>query len=320
MNKFRESLLSGKPPREPLLRQKGAPRRPPAETSPTATEPFEEEPSALGLDGQLIPRETSRTSNHRDADRHRLIQEEQATATWKGRDFRIELINLSGGGAMISAPFQPLLWDRIELSLGGCGVLECAVRWVKGGRLGLEFAHETRIDADPDVRSALLREVVRRSFPDVELAPSAPPEEPPSLAQPDAAPDDSRRDSQRHPLIWSGFIHFNHDSTPVRLRNISEVGTLVESSGAFPVGSELLLDLGDAGSVFSKVAWAHGDQCGLRFQAPFQIARLAQSKPQLTPDRWAKPDYLRDDSTESSPWAAQWNRLTLAELRTTLNR
>jgi hypothetical protein len=35
------------------------------------------------------------------------------------------------------------------------------------GRIGLEFAHETRLECDPDLRDALLSDVIRRSFPDL---------------------------------------------------------------------------------------------------------------------------------------------------------
>lgn len=315
MNEFRERVLSGKPLRDPLLRQKGGKGK--ASTSSPA--PIGSEPD-LSLDGLLIPREEPRSTNHRGDDRHRLIQEEQAVATWEGRDFQVRVVNLSGGGAMLSAQFTPKLWDRVDLSFAGCGTLECVVRWIKGDRIGLEFAHETRIDADPEVRTALLREVVRRSFPEVvvEISPVTPPKETPIFE--DGAASDSVDRGKRHPLIWTGFIHFNHDSTPVRLRNISEVGALVEMSATLPVGAELLLDLGEPGSVFSTVVWAHGDQCGLRFHEPFNLTLLARAKPEIAPARWAKPDYLRDDSTETSPWASRWNRLTLGELRQTLGR
>ena len=320
MNEFRERLLSGKPMRDPLLRQKAA-KRSGGDSSLSAA------PGAPGAatDGLLIRREAPRLSDHRDGDRHRLISDEQATATWNGRDFRVQVINLSGGGTMLQAPFTPRLWDQVELSFAGIGRLECAVRWVRGDRIGAEFAHETRIDAAPEVRTAVLREVIRRSFPDAVVeeraAPPTPEASPPAAsAEPPSAERQAERQEQRHPLIWTGLVHFNHDSTPVRLRNISAVGALLESGAPFPVGAELLLDLGAAGSVFSTVAWAHGDQSGFRFHEAFDLTRLADTKPEIAPSRWAKPDYLRDDSTESSPWASRWNRLTVGELRQTLSR
>lgn len=316
MNEFRERLLSGKPLRDPLLRQKGG-KAAPAEHNPTQGQLQENRQLAAAL----IPRETSRSSNHRADSRHQLTQSEQVIASWNGRDFQVRIVNLSGGGAMLEAPFVPKLWDRVDLFLGACGPLECAVRWIKGDRVGVEFAHETQIDAGPEARAALLREVLKRNFPEVALEVRAP-----TRANEDQSPEPSGaaapvdRSGKRHPLIWTGCVHYNHESSPVRLRNVSEVGALVETSTELPVGAELLLDLGEPGSVFSTVVWAHGDQCGLRFHEPFSLALLARAKPELISHRWAKPDYLRDDSTETSPWASRWDRLNLDELKQTLGR
>ena len=314
MNEFRERLLSGKPLRDPVVRAKGSKRA----SSPT--EPVDSD-GKPGLDGLVIPRDAPRLTDHRDGNRHRLLRTEEAVATWNGRDFRIEVVNLSGGGAMIDVPFAPRLWERIDLSFGGCGSLESVVRWLKDGRVGVEFAHETRIDAEPEVRTALLREVVRRSFPDAEVAvPAGPAKGCETSAAEPASPEPVERGERRHPLIWTGQVHFNHSSTPVRLRNISAVGALIDSHKTFPIGAELLLDLGEAGSIFCTAAWARGDQSGLRFHQSFNLALLARATPEVAPRDWAKPDYLRDDSTDTSPWASRWNRLTVGELRQTLGR
>ena len=61
----------------------------------------------------------------------------------------VELINLSGGGAMISGELNLMLWDHVELrARRAMDEIECAVRWIKDDRIGLEFAHETRLDCD----------------------------------------------------------------------------------------------------------------------------------------------------------------------------
>ena len=316
MNEFRDRLLSGKSLRDPLLaeKKKGAGRAPRTPASEQAASPDQ------GLGDVAIPREAARTVNQRDGERHRLLRDEQAVATWKRKKYPAEIINLSGGGAMIAVDFQPRLWDRLLLSLGGCGELECAVIWIKSGRIGLEFAHETRIDADPESRATLLREVIARSFPHVDLPAPAPAPEPAPTPEPTASSDSRRREDRRHPLIWRGEIHYDYASTPVRLRNVSAVGALVEAAQTFPVGAELLLDLGEGGQVFATVQWARGDQTGLRFHDRFDVQRLAKVKPEVAPARWVKPEYLRDSSTETSPWASEWGRLTVEELNRTLKR
>ena len=63
-----------------------------------------------------VARDAQRTNNNRGEDRHRLT-DEQARVTYNGFDSEVELINLSGGGAMVSAQFEPMIWDRVDLHL-----------------------------------------------------------------------------------------------------------------------------------------------------------------------------------------------------------
>ena len=302
MNKFRSAVLSGKEgAREvPLIAEKRRTR----------------DAAAKGLDAVPVPRSETRTTDQRGDNRHRLPAE-AATVRYKNKLHKIELINLSGGGAMIAGNLKPNLWDRIDLVLGEFGEIESAVRWIRGDRIGVEFAHETRIDCPAEARDALFRDVIRRTYPDVTFdAPAPLPEAAPAAA---ADGQHAERRDIRHPLIWSALIHYDHETSIARLRNISTSGALVESSGSFTEGSELMLDFGDAGSLFATVGWCRGDQLGLAFKAPFDISKLAKARPEVAPQRWAKPDYLRDETNDSSPWAAQWGRLTLEEVQRTLS-
>jgi hypothetical protein len=308
VNSFRSRLNGGKPAASRLLAEKPAQSR---------------NSDAEGLEAVAVPRTETRQVNHRGDDRHRLSSEE-AIATWNGAEHAVRLINLSGGGAMIAAPFSPLLWDQVDLALGGCGTLQCAVRWIKGGRLGLEFAHETQIETDPETLAQTLRAVIERSFPDIVGAVASKPAAPAPIDEAALAADQTAleshvtRQATRHPLIWNGLIHFNHDSSAVRLRNISACGALLEVTAALPVAAEVLLDLGDAGSLFATVHWVRGDQVGIRFHAPFDLTLLSRCKPELAPTHWSQPAYLRDESRDSSPWAREWCRLSLPELQSEL--
>lgn len=266
-----------------------------------------------GLRTIAVQRSESRTSDTRGADRHRL-PDLVITATHMGRTHDAQLVNLSGGGAMISADFEPMLWDRVDLHLMESATVECVVQWVRDNRIGLEFAQETRIDCSPEERTALLREVLTRSFP--EVAHTLP--EPEAIEEPREVPapqGEHKRTEPRHPLVWSGVVHFNHTSTPVRLRNISTNGALIECHDGVPEGAELLLDLGEAGSLFATVSWAVGDQVGLAFQQPFDMQLLALSRPEVATSRWEAPDYLKD---KSRPKADPWNRLSVSELSSEL--
>lgn len=259
------------------------------------------------LNSVSVPREETRRANTRGADRHRLA-DERVRADHDGKSYDVELINLSGGGAMIAGDFEPRLWDCVELHLGEGGMIECAVRWLKGGRVGLEFAHETRLECSADEQAVLLREVITRSFPDLEFEARTTPGG-------DEADDREGRRDRRHPLIWSGTLHHDYQSSTVRLRNISTTGALIECEAMLRVGSEPLLDLGDAGSFFCTVSWVVGDQVGLRFETPFDLTQLARARPEVAPARWERPEYLRTDQSADSPWADEWGRMSLGELR-----
>ena len=304
MNKFRSAILSGNGlhPKNPLVREKSA---------RGATED--------NLSSVEVPRSEGRSANHRDDDRHRL-NSEVARARIDGIEHDVDLINLSGGGAMIRADFAPRMWQRVDLILAEGGEIECAVRWIREDRIGLEFAHETRIDCDPEARDSLLLDVIHRSFPDVAFSPRAeadvpPPPEPVTKGDDDDAVANSRRTERRHPLVWMGEIYFAHTNEKVRIRNISENGALVESPVQYPLNVEVLLDLGEAGQHFATVSWACGDKAGLKFNNSFDLKLLGNSKPELAPHLMIRPGPGLPSSDIDNPWADGWKRQSLDELR-----
>lgn len=303
MNSFRKAVLSGKGlSRDPIAHGKNARG---AEIDDLAS--------------VEVPRTEIRTSDHRDDDRHRL-DHEIATVRFDGEEHQVDLINLSGGGAMIRADFAPRLWERVDLIFAEGAEIECAVRWLRDDRVGLEFAHETRIDCDPESRDALLLDVIRRSFGDVTISVAKPDLEPVQAA-PAANEDDddsvanSRRTERRHPLVWTGQVFYSHSSEKVRLRNISEHGALIEAPISYPLGADIYLDLDDAGQHFATVSWTFGDKVGLKFQEPFDLKLLVKSKPELAPSMMTRPGPSRIYADQENPWADGWQRQSLDALR-----
>ena len=293
-NSFRAAVIGGE--KKPLIVTDKNPR-------------FEGEKD--DLNGVRVPRAETRRGDHRGGDRHRLAGE-TASAVYNKRSHNVEIVNLSRGGAMIRSNFRPRLWDMVELRFGEGAGLEGAVVWIKGDSMGLEFAHETKLDCSPEERAALLLEVIQRSFPDeirLEDADSAYVEDERDVE------DLGARDEKRHPLIWKGEIHYAHDSNPVRLRNVSQGGALVDIATDYPIGAEVMLDLGDAGQFFVTVQWLCGDQAGLRFVQPFDLACLAKARPDVTPHSWNVPTFLDRDDTADSAWDERWGRSSIAEVR-----
>ncbi len=301
MNKFRSAILggAGTVPSTPLVTAKRGGKA-----------------EGDKLNSIEVAREASRSADHRDEDRHRLARE-TATIGYKGKKLTADLVNLSGGGAMVEADISPRLWDRIDLYLGEGSAIECAVRWLRGGRIGLEFAHETRIECGAEERNALLLDVIRRSFPDL-VGAGAPPVVEPAPAPEPAPTDATRRGDIRHPLIWNGAILWQHDVHVVRLRNISASGALIDAPLTLPEDVELMLDLGHSGQYFANVSWSRGGQAGLVFKVPFDLALLAAAKPEIAARHWSKPSYLNLASGQASPWESEWERRDVAELRSDL--
>ena len=300
MNKFRSSILGGK---ARVL------------VNPVIAEKHGSEADGDDLASVGIPREETRSANHRDDDRHRL-QGEAASILFKREVHEVELINLSGGGAMIRADVKPRMWERIDLILGEGAAIECAVRWLRDDRIGLEFAHETKIDCPIAQRDALLLDVIQRSFPDSAVSVGESDPEPKEIRT--EALEATRRGDHRHPLIWNGQILWRHDSHDCRLRNISESGVLVDCQVDLPSGEELLLDLGPSGQFFATVSWSRGGQAGLAFKNSFDLGVLAKARPEVAQRHWTRPNYLDGPANQASPWAAEWERSSLEEIRAEL--
>jgi hypothetical protein len=294
-NSFRASVLNGGERPSPVVPSKLAKRN--------------EGHDGLGSVG--VARTEGRRGNHRGADRLPLGR--TAARVRKGRSTHdVSLVNLSGGGAMIEADIEARLWDKLTLILGDHGEIECAVRWLRDNRFGLEFAHETRIDCDAVTRDETLREVIRNNFP-AHHAPAAVEE----TSDPEPAPEP--RGASRHPLIWSGLIRHGNNSALVRIRNISATGAMIQLQSTPAPGAEVVLDLGEAGTHPAQVCWSHGDQAGIAFADTFDIRLLAACRPEVAERKWAQPEYLRDASVETSPWASQWARLTVKDLSRNLS-
>ncbi len=301
MNKFRSAILSGKgdAPVNPLVTDK----------SPRGSDNDH-------LASVEVQRHETRSADHRDSDRHRLSSE-KAQAKYRGKTHQVELINLSGGGAMIAASFTPYLWERVDLLLGDGAGMECAVRWVRHDRIGLEFAHETTFDCSAEERNALLIAVIEKNFPECGSFDLSSPEPAPAPAKASAI-DAARRADVRHPLIWTGMMFHAHDVHEVRLRNIGEHGVLIDEVPPMKEGDTPLLDLGNGIQLPSIVAWSRGGQAGLKFAEGFDLKRLAGASPKVAGGDWVPPSYLDTRADQSDPWAQGWQRQGIDELRQSL--
>jgi hypothetical protein len=250
-----------------------------------------------GLSKIAIKREEARITNHRGEDRLRDVVED-GTIVLRRKKIPVKVVNVSSRGAMIESDIEMRIGEKLDILLGEQAKTQCVVRWLRDGRVGLEFVNET-IFWDATSANA---PVLHLEGKDAAPAPTGPRE----------VVDRQPRQS----LLRNGTLYWSGISIPVRLRNISEGGAQVESDQALREGCEVELDLGEAGFQYAEVRWARDGQVGLRFATEFDLDTLAprQAVAPAAPDM-LKPAYLETETRPDSPWAARFERLTLAVLR-----
>ena len=75
------------------------------------------------------------------------------------------------------------------------------------------------------------------------------------------------RQSRRSNVLLAASIEVMGAVIPVKLRNLSVEGALIEGDGLPVEGSEVLFRRNEL-SVSSRVAWVHGKQAGVAFRRP----------------------------------------------------
>ena len=278
MHELRSTILSGEP-KAALVARKGKAK---AESSADAG----------GLARIAIKRQEARVTNQRLEDRLLGIVE-STTMIFRRRRQDVAVVNVSSRGAMIRSGIEPRIGEKIDLLFDGRNKTRCLVRWIRDGRIGLEFAEETILwTADPKGGPVFQAD------------------------RPEPAPIHMVTDREpRQKLLRAGTLYWSGISIPVRLRNISGGGARVESGRELCPGSEVELDLGEAGFQIAEVRWSKDGQVGLRFAESFDIESLAPSPKAERPPEVLKPAYLETELQPDSPWAARFEKLSLTDLK-----
>lgn len=284
MHEIRTSILSGvEKPATPIARK---------------TKPSTDAASLGGLTKIAIKRTEARITNQRSEDRLRDVVEE-STMVFRRRKYQVRVINVSSRGAMIESDLDARIGERIDMVFSEQNKTRCIVRWVREGRIGLEFAEET-----------IFWDQARGNAPVFQYAQGA------SAEKPAAPVREIVEREKRQTLLRSGTLYWSGISIPVRLKNISEGGARVESEQALRPGAEVELDLGEAGFQYAEVRWARDGQIGLRFAADFDLDSLAPAAATApTGHEVLKPAYLETETQADSPWAARFERLSLTDLK-----
>lgn len=89
------------------------------------------------LDGAMIPRSVRRVFDQRLEARR--DSGAAASLGWRGRAYRARILNLSASGAMVEFDEVPHIGELVELQVPDHGTRQAHVRWVRDGRVGLNF-------------------------------------------------------------------------------------------------------------------------------------------------------------------------------------
>ena len=93
-----------------------------------------------GLAGTIITRTEPRRVDDRHEQRHQGVVD-GALLHFRGQDHFARVINLSSRGAMLEIALQPRIGERVLIQFPECSRMEGYVRWVRDGRLGVNFGY-----------------------------------------------------------------------------------------------------------------------------------------------------------------------------------
>ncbi len=95
----------------------------------------------LSLDGDIIPRTQPRITDQRSEERRSDIAE-RAVITFRAQDYLVPVLNISSRGTMIECDILPRIGEAVVIQFENCTRIHGFVRWIRDGRVGLNFGHE----------------------------------------------------------------------------------------------------------------------------------------------------------------------------------
>lgn len=62
--------------------------------------------------------------------------------SFRGKNYRVSVDNISSRGTMIESDLEPRLGESVVIRFDGCSPIYAFVRWAREGRIGLRFGCE----------------------------------------------------------------------------------------------------------------------------------------------------------------------------------
>lgn len=103
-------------------------------------------PGEAGLAGSMIPRTAPRTIDQRFERRYSGLVDDAVMGA-RGREKLVRVVNISAEGAMVTPAWSLRIGEKVTLRLVGDLDVEGSVRWIRDGRLGINFTTPLEINA-----------------------------------------------------------------------------------------------------------------------------------------------------------------------------
>lgn len=100
--------------------------------------------ASRALSGEMVSRTQKRIVDQRSEPRYEGLVD-CATLFFRGTAHLVKVVNISTRGSMVESDIEPRLGESVIIRFEGCSPIYAFVRWVREGRLGLNFGCELTI-------------------------------------------------------------------------------------------------------------------------------------------------------------------------------
>ena len=94
--------------------------------------------AATGLAGSIIPRSVRRVVDQRFEARHSGLVDDAVLGA-RGREQLVRVVNVSREGAMVAPALGLRIGEPVTLRLAGDIRVAGSIRWIRDGRMGINF-------------------------------------------------------------------------------------------------------------------------------------------------------------------------------------
>jgi hypothetical protein len=116
------------------------------------------------------------------------------------------------------------------------------------------------------------------------------------------------RKSQRSNVLLAATLETNGASLPIKLRNLSPEGALVDGEPLPEAGSEVVFHRNEL-SLPGRVAWVHGNHAGIAFAKPLQpeeVLRNVSVPKQKQSEYYRRPGFKRELTEQEKRLVESW--------------